>query len=94
MFIDIGNGNVIRSVDIIAIIDYELISSSVILEKMIEGEKEDNRLKGPSVQTKSVMITRNYTYYSTLSVGTLKKRASMQATINHLDDYTDEINNS
>ena len=93
MFIDIGNGNVIRAVDIIAIIDYELISSSVILEEMIKGENEDQRIKGPSIQIKSVMITRNHTYYSTLSVGTLKKRASMQATIDHLDDYTDEISN-
>lgn len=89
MFIDIGNGNVIRSNDIIAIIDYELISSSVILEEMIETEKENNRLKGPSYQTKSVMITKNYTYYSALSVATLKKRTNMKATISNLDDYSE-----
>lgn len=94
MFIDIGNGNVIRSSDIIAIIDYELISSSVILEEMVKREKQEDRLKGPSIQAKSVMITNDYTYYSVLSVATLKKRASIKATMNNLDDYSDEINKS
>lgn len=91
MFIDIGNGNVIRSEEVIAIIDYELFSSSVILEEMIEREEEEKRLKGPSIQMKSVMITRGKTYYSTLSVATLKKRAIMETTIRNLDDYSDEI---
>lgn len=94
MFIDIGNGNVIRSSNIIAIIDYELVSSSVILEEMIEREKQEDRLKGPSVHTKSVMITNNHTYYSVLSVATLKKRASIKATMSNLDDYFEEVNSS
>lgn len=90
MFIDIGNGNVICSKDIIAILDYELISSSVILEEMIEREKQDERLKGPSIHTKSVMITKNNTYYSTLSVPTLRKRTSIKATLSNLEDYSPE----
>ncbi|MHA6252970.1 extracellular matrix regulator RemB [Oceanobacillus sp. CAU 1775] len=89
MFIDIGNGNVISSNDIIAIIDYELISSSIILEEMIDKEKADNRLKGPSIQTKSVLITTGDTFYSVLSVATLKKRTIFSTTFSSLDDYNE-----
>jgi hypothetical protein len=37
------------------------------------------------------MITKDFVYYSTLSVTTLKKRASMISTIDKLDDFSEEI---
>lgn len=91
MFIHIGNGNVIRSQDVVAIIDYHFISSSTIMEEMVIKAKKQKKLVGPTVDTKSVMITKDIIYYSTLSVSTLKKRASMISTISKLDDFSDEV---
>ncbi|MFD2627331.1 extracellular matrix regulator RemB [Oceanobacillus kapialis] len=91
MFIHIGNDNVIRSKDVIAIIDYNLISSSSIMEEMMENAAKEKKVLGPTVDAKSVMITKEVIYYSTLSVSTLKKRASMISTISKLDDFSDEI---
>ncbi|GAB3054080.1 extracellular matrix regulator RemB [Virgibacillus ainsalahensis] len=91
MFIHIGNDNVIRSQDVIAIVDYQLISSSSIMEEMMTEQTKQKKVVGPTVDAKSVMITRDFIYYSTLSVPTLKKRASMISTISKLDDFSDEI---
>lgn len=91
MFIHIGNDNVIRSQDVVAIIDYNLISSSTIMEEMMENAGKEKKIVGPTVDAKSVMITKEIIYYSTLSVSTLKKRASMISTISKLDDFSDEI---
>ncbi|MEC5425052.1 DUF370 domain-containing protein [Virgibacillus sp. C22-A2] len=91
MFIHIGNNNVIRSKDVIAIIDYNLISSSIIMEEMMTESSKKKIVVGPTVDAKSVMITRDVIYYSTLSVSTLKKRASMISTISKLDDFSDEL---
>ncbi|WP_042220858.1 extracellular matrix regulator RemB [Oceanobacillus manasiensis] len=91
MFIHIGNDNVIRSRDVIAIVDYNLISSSTIMEEMMETAGKEKKLVGPTVDAKSVMITKEIIYYSTLSVSTLKKRASMISTISKLDDFSDEL---
>lgn len=91
MFIHIGNDNVIRSQDVIAIIDYNLITSSTIMEEMVKESKRKKEVIGPTVDAKSVMITNEAIYYSTLSVSTLKKRASMISTISKLDDFSDEV---
>ncbi len=49
------------------------------------------KIVGPTVDAKSVVITNEQIYLSTLSVVTLKKRASMIATISKLDDYSNEL---
>lgn len=89
MFIHIGNGNVIRSKDIVSIVDHNIISSSTIMEEMMTANKEE--ILGPKVGAKSVVITNNQLYFSTLSVATLKKRASMISTISKLDDYSEDL---
>jgi len=87
MFIHIGNGNVIQTNDIVSIIDQDIISSSVVMEEMMDNIK----MIGPSEEAKSLVITDDVTYFSSLSVATLKKRASMISTISKLEDYTDDI---
>lgn len=87
MFIHIGNGNVIQTNDIVSIIDQDIISSSVVMEEMMNNIK----VIGPSEEAKSLVITDDVTYFSPLSVATLKKRASMISTISKLEDYTDDI---
>lgn len=88
LFIHIGNGNVIRSKDIVSIIDYHIISSSTIMEEMM---KNSTGIIGPREDAKSVVITDNQLYVSTLSVATLKKRASMISTISKLEDYSSDL---
>ncbi|EQB38642.1 MULTISPECIES: extracellular matrix regulator RemB [Virgibacillus] len=94
MFIHIGNDNVIHSSDVIAIIDYQLISSSTIMEELMTESLQAKKVAGPTEDAKSVMITKEMIYYSTLSVSTLKKRSSMISTISKLDDFSDEIKES
>ncbi|MFD1362635.1 extracellular matrix regulator RemB [Lentibacillus salinarum] len=91
MFIHIGNDNVIQSKDVISIIDYSVVTSSGIMEKMVEQAAEQQKVYGPTDEAKSVVVTSDTIYYSSLSVSTLKKRASMISTISKLDDFSDEI---
>lgn len=91
MFIHIGNGNVIRSDDVVAIIDYHIISSSVIMDEMMNAWKKNKQIVGTKKDAKSVMITLDKVYYSNVSVSTLKNRTSMISTISNLDDYSEEF---
>ncbi|WP_117167981.1 extracellular matrix regulator RemB [Paraliobacillus sediminis] len=89
MFIHIGGDNVIRSEDVIAIIDQQFVASSTINAEMIDNQRQaKNVLDLQEETTKAIVITKDYIYYSPLSVLTLKKRASMISTISKLEDYT------
>lgn len=87
VFIHIEDDNVIQTDDIIAVIDYAIISSSVIMEEMLDSKQKI----GDETLAKSVVITDDIIYLSSLSVATLKKRTSMISMVNKLDDYTDNI---
>lgn len=92
MFIHIGNATVIQSKDVITIIDRNVISSSLIMEEMIKNAEEADKVDGDtSEESKSVVITSDRIYFSSLSVSTLKKRTSMVSTISKLDDYSEEL---
>lgn len=88
MFIHIGGDNVIRSEDVIAIIDQQFVASSTINAEMIDNQRKAKNVLDLQEETKAIVITKDYIYYSPLSVLTLKKRASMISTISKLDDYT------
>lgn len=91
MFIHIGGDDIIESKDVIAMIDYQYISSSTINEEMVNNQqKANNVITLDEEETKSVIITNDHIYYSPLSVLTLKKRASMLSTISKLDDYSND----
>ncbi|MEN1966524.1 extracellular matrix/biofilm biosynthesis regulator RemA family protein [Lentibacillus sp. N15] len=91
MFIHIGNDTVIQSNDVITIVDRNVVTSSSIMEEMINDAQRRKKLAGDIPDSKSVVVTNDHIYYSSLSVSTLKKRASMISTISKLDDYSDEI---
>ncbi|ALX49528.1 extracellular matrix regulator RemB [Lentibacillus amyloliquefaciens] len=91
MFIHIGNDNVIQSGDVISIIDHGVVTSSGTMDKMIKNNTKQKKVFGPTDEAKSVVVTNDQIYFSSLSVSTLKKRASMISTISKLDDYSDEI---
>ncbi|WP_163539648.1 extracellular matrix/biofilm biosynthesis regulator RemA family protein [Gracilibacillus sp. YIM 98692] len=90
MFIHIGDDHVIQSKDVVAIIDYSLVTSSTINEEMLTGLKEKQQTVTTDEDiTKAIVVTSDKVYYSPLSVLTLKKRASMISTISKLEDYSD-----
>lgn len=90
MFIHIGDDQVIRSEEVVAIIDKQLVSSSRINEEMLFNQRKNKLVEEPADdQSKSLVITKGRIYHSPLSVLTLKKRASMMTTINKLEDYSD-----
>ncbi|GGC94794.1 hypothetical protein GCM10007216_26890 [Thalassobacillus devorans] len=92
MFIHIGDDQVIRSKDVVAIIDHNLISSSSIIEEMIYNQrKEKNVVEMQTQEAKAIVITEDRIYFSPLSVMTLKKRANMMATLNKLEDFSEII---
>lgn len=90
MFIHIGNDNVIQSKDVVSIIDRNVISSSSIMEEMMQRATKTESIVTSEEESKSVVITKDLIYFSSLSVATLKKRASMIGTISKLDNYSDE----
>ncbi|MFG6113604.1 extracellular matrix regulator RemB [Halobacillus sp. MO56] len=92
MFIHIGDDQVIRSKEVVAIIDHTLISSSSIIEEMIYNQrKEKNVVETQTQEAKAIVITDDQIYFSPLSVMTLKKRANMMATLNKLEDFSEII---
>ncbi|MFC0525945.1 extracellular matrix regulator RemB [Pontibacillus salicampi] len=90
MFIHLGEDHVIESHDVIAIIDYELLSSSSIVEEMIVNQRNNQRvIESPNEEAKAIVITKDYIYFSPLSVLTLKKRANITTTLNKMEDFSE-----
>lgn len=87
MFIDIGNGEMIQSSEIITMIDYELVPSSGLLQEMVTRAKEEKQLKGSVDEAKSLLVTTEGIYLSTLSVPTLKKRTSIKAALKNIEEF-------
>jgi len=89
MFINIGDQQLIKSDDIIVMIDQQYIDSSTINGEMIEYQQSQEDTPNINHTTKTIIVTKDNVYYSPLSILTLKKRSSLQMMIDHLDDYTD-----
>ncbi|MBO8155621.1 MAG: DUF370 domain-containing protein [Bacillaceae bacterium] len=90
MFIHIGEEHVVHSNDVVAIIDCTLLTSSSIVEELIMNQRKKHKVYDSSYENaKSIVITRNYIYFSPLSVSTLKKRSQLSLTLNKLEDYSD-----
>ncbi|MFD2923862.1 extracellular matrix regulator RemB [Halobacillus naozhouensis] len=91
MFIHIGDDHVIQSKDVVTIIDYSLMASSSIIEEMIFNQRKNKQVvETEENHAKSIVVTKDYIYFSPLSVYTLKKRANMMTTLNKLEDYSEE----
>ena len=91
MFIHIGDDHLIRSRDIITIVEIDVITSSTAMEEMLTIYKENNRLIGSKEDAKSVIITDQKIYYSQLAVLTLKKRSSIVSMLSQTKEYVDEL---
>jgi extracellular matrix regulatory protein B len=79
MYLHIGEDILVKSNDVIAILDKQLLQSSPILLEFLQ-KKEEVILNLAKGSIKSIVITDNHVYYSPLASATLKKR-SLQKTI-------------
>lgn len=75
MYVHVGEDTLIRSTDIIAILDKETIKSSQLVKEYLEA-KSDHVVHLTKAAYKSIVITDHAVYYSPLASGTLKKRSS------------------
>ncbi|PLT33221.1 extracellular matrix regulator RemB [Bacillus sp. V5-8f] len=79
MYLHIGEDILVKTDDVIAILDKQLLQSSPIMQEFLEKKQEVtvNLAKG---SIKSIVVTEKNIYYSPLASGTLKKR-SLQKSI-------------
>lgn len=76
MFINLGDNQTVHSKEIILIIDQNATVSSSIMEEMIDNKRKQSKVIESKKVAKSVVITNDLIYFSSLSVLTLKKRSS------------------
>jgi extracellular matrix regulatory protein B len=89
LFIQIGDEHVIQSKDVVAIIDKELYSTSPIVEEMIMNQRANNKVIDKGYDSaKSIIITNDYIYFSSLTVHTLKRRAQLSSTLDKTEDFS------
>lgn len=72
MFIHIGNESMIQTDQIISIINYDVLSSSHMMEAMLKSYK--GKIVGSEDNAKSIIFATDAIYFSALSVDTLTKR--------------------
>ena len=92
MFIHIGDDHLIRSRNIIAMIEFDVMISSAMMKQMLTVYKENNQLIGSMEDAKSLIITKDKIYFSQLAVLTLKKRSSIVSMLSQTKEYVDELN--
>ncbi len=73
MFIHIGNDNVIRSREVIAIIDYDLYANASGMYQMIQEWKQKDRVSGPEKKGKIHYDYRKSYFFQYLIGGYFKK---------------------
>ncbi|MDR4890504.1 DUF370 domain-containing protein [Bacillus sp. HNG] len=74
MFIHLGDNVMVRSSDVITILDRQLLKSSSIVNEFLDVQK-DRVVELSNGNTKSVVVTVDNVYFSPLSSSTLKKRS-------------------
>ncbi|WNF37139.1 DUF370 domain-containing protein [Bacillaceae bacterium IKA-2] len=85
MFIHLGGDTVIRSKDIIAILDKQVKETSEITESFLNFQMEKNQEEEKKMDTtKAIVITKDQIYFSPISSGTLKRRADFVKDIEDL----------
>ena len=74
MYIHVGEDILVRSEEIVAIIDKDSVNSSQYVEEFLERQ-DDSVINLSKGIYKSVVITTKNIYFSPLASGTLKKRS-------------------
>ncbi|OIK05685.1 protein of unknown function [Bacillus sp. OV322] len=81
MYLHIGEDILVKTDDVIAILDKQILHSSAITQEFLEKKESiiSNLAKG---SIKSVVITDKHVFYSPLASGTLKKRSQQLSVLN------------
>ncbi|MBU8905753.1 extracellular matrix regulator RemB [Desertibacillus haloalkaliphilus] len=87
MFIHLGGDTVIRSKDVVAILDSEMENTSSDTTDFLDAFRKSNQIIEISEDlTKSIVVTEEHVYFSPISSVTLKRRAQV---ISEFDSYAD-----
>ncbi|CAH0344882.1 MULTISPECIES: extracellular matrix regulator RemB [unclassified Bacillus (in: firmicutes)] len=78
MYLHIGEDILVKTNEVIAILDKQLLQSSPLILEFLK-EKEEVTLNLSKGSIKSIVVTDEHIYYSPLSSGTLKKRSLQKA---------------
>ncbi|WP_400244660.1 extracellular matrix regulator RemB [Niallia sp. JL1B1071] len=78
MYVHIGENILVRTSDIITILDKQTVESSPISKEFLERKKA--MTNGKSSSYKSIVITKDTIYFSPIASNTLKKR-TVQLTV-------------
>lgn len=88
LFIHLGGDTIIRSKDVIAILNSDVKDSSSITKDFLQSHINKNNIQQISKDLiKSIVITHEKIYYSPISSVTLKRRAQA---VSELECYTEQ----
>ncbi len=88
MFIDIDDEHVIQAQKVLTVLDINLLDTSSKLKEFIDKKIEAELVVGQETDSKSLIITDEYVYFSPYSTVTLTKRFNMSQIINNLESYS------
>lgn len=89
MYIHLGDEIVIQTKQVIAILDYQVYTSSPINEEVLKiVQKTDDYIQIGNEHTKSIVVTNDKIYLSPLAPNTLKRRAQF---IKDFESELDEL---
>ncbi|SDI57685.1 extracellular matrix regulator RemB [Alteribacillus bidgolensis] len=91
MFIHLGGDTVIRSKDVVAILDQDTHDSSSITKQFLSSHKNRDVIEISKELTKSVVVTIDRVYLSPISSLTLRRRAQV---VSEFDDYSEDVGES
>lgn len=76
MFLHLGEDIVLRTKEIVAIIDSNIVEESEIIKEFIDvNDKKNNIVHISDGTVKSIVVTENKVYFSPLTAVTLKRRS-------------------
>ena len=81
MFIHLGGDTVVRSAEVIAIIQNSMESSKITKEFLEAKEREQHLIRISKEETKSYVVLRDRIYCSPISSLTLKRRANFVSSL-------------
>ncbi|SDI23859.1 protein of unknown function [Alteribacillus persepolensis] len=91
MFIHLGGDTVIRSKDVVAILDQDTHDSSSITRQFLSSQDDKNVIEISEELTKSVVVTVDRVYLSPISSLTLRRRAQV---VSEFEDYSEDVGES
>ncbi|WP_158738370.1 extracellular matrix regulator RemB [Alteribacillus sp. YIM 98480] len=91
MFIHLGGDTVIRSKDVVAILDQDTHDSSSITKQFLSSHENRDVIEISKELTKSVVVTIDRVYLSPISSLTLRRRAQV---VSEFEDYSEDVGES